>query len=151
MLGGTIACSAAARAADSQPAQEARKAPQAERQRPGRGANAQSRLDAMATQLGLSEDQKTKLVPILKEQGEKIRAVRQEQGLSQEQQREKMKAIRDEFQPKFKKILTPEQFDKWQKSRTQGARGQGPRGQGARRSTGGAGGAGGAVGAGDAK
>ena len=47
--------------------------------------------------------------------GEKMRALQQDQDLTPEAKREKMKEMRDSNQATMKTILTPEQFEKWQK------------------------------------
>jgi len=95
--------------------------------RPGRGgAGMKEHMDKVAKELNLTTEQKTKYEAAMKEQGEKRRGMRD---LSPDERREKGKALREEVTKKMKEILTAEQFEKWQKSRTQGWPGS-PGGQG---------------------
>ena len=95
-------------------------------------------FDRIATQLALTDDQKTKAKPIFEEMQQKTAELRKDTSLSQEDRRAKMKEIREAATAKLKEVpLTQEQLDKWVKM-----------GQGQRRP---AGGAGGPPPAGDAK
>ncbi len=67
-------------------------------------------------QLNLTPDQKSKVQAIMEAQRQKMSAVRQDTSLSQEDRRAKMKATRDDMNTQFKAVLTPEQFDMWQKN-----------------------------------
>lgn len=93
---------------------------------PGASTNAPPR--AMRTRpdiakiLDLTDDQKAKVQPILDAEREKMRALFQDSSLSQDDRRAKMKAIRDDVNAQLKPILTPEQFEKWQKISTRGRR-----------------------------
>jgi Spy/CpxP family protein refolding chaperone len=88
-----------------------------------RGARGRDQLQALAQELKLTEDQKTQLKPLLEKQRtkqvEQARALRADTSLSTEQRREKLMALREQSRkdlaPEFKKILTSEQFEKWQK------------------------------------
>lgn len=91
---------------------DAKPKPQQPAQRP-------DRLAQMAEQLQLTEDQKTQLKPILKEETDKMRALRADTSLSREDRQAKLKEIRDGTSAKFKKILKPEQYEKWQKAMAQ--------------------------------
>jgi periplasmic protein CpxP/Spy len=71
------------------------------------------RMD-IAKMLNLTDDQKAKVQPILDAQREKMRAVFQDDSLSSDDKRTKMKAIRDDTNAQLKPILTPEQYQKWQ-------------------------------------
>ena len=75
------------------------------------------RLQEVAKELNLTEDQKEKLKPILHAEMEKIKELRENKDLTREQKIEKFKAIREEAAPQVKAILTPEQLEKWQKMR----------------------------------
>lgn len=111
------------------------------RPRPGRGApgpglGQQERLDKLAEDLKLTEEQKKKVAEAQKAHIEKLRAIREDSSLSQEQRREKFRAAMEEFSKKMKEILTTEQYEKWQKMRPQGlGRGRGAPGGGARSDT----------------
>jgi Spy/CpxP family protein refolding chaperone len=82
-----------------------------------RAEKARERMQEVTEKLGLTEAQKEKLKPIFQAQGEKMKELMGNADLSREQKMEKMKALREEFAPKFKEILTPEQFEKWEKMR----------------------------------
>ena len=68
-------------------------------------------LKKMAEELGLSDEQKSKLQEVFKAQREAMK------DLSPEERREKMKESREAMNAKVKEILTPEQFAKWEKIR----------------------------------
>lgn len=70
-------------------------------------------VDYFATQLGLSEDQKTKFKPVLDEMRQKMVDLRKDTTLNQADRRAKVKEIRDDANAKLKEILTPEQYNKW--------------------------------------
>jgi len=76
-----------------------------------------TRMD-VAKMLNLTDDQKAKVQPILDAQREKMRAVFQDDSLSTDDKRAKMKTIRDDTNAQLKPILTPEQFQKWQSMQT---------------------------------
>lgn len=91
---------------------------------PGAGASTtapprapRQRMD-IAKALNLTDDQKAKVQPILDAQREKMRAVFQDDSLSPDDKRAKMKTIRDDTNAQLKPILTPEQFATWQKLQT---------------------------------
>jgi len=102
------------------------KAPKAGQGRPERGAAMRDHFDKMAEDLKLTDEQKTKVKEVFKNRAEKGRAIHEDSSLSQEQKREKQKALMEESNKKMKEILTAEQYEKWQKNRPQG----GPRGFG---------------------
>lgn len=82
----------------------------------GKHAEAKARGQQLAEELGLNAEQKEKLKPILKEEREKIQGLKD---LPQNQRREKAKEIRKGITEKVKPILTPEQFERWEKLRAQ--------------------------------
>ena len=69
----------------------------------------------MAEELGLNEDQKTKMGDVMKEFGPKMKAIFDDASLSKEDKMAKVKAINEERSAKIKEILTADQFEKWQK------------------------------------
>lgn len=85
-----------------------------------RGEMAKERITKMAEELKLSDEQKTKVTALLKEQAETMRGLKD---ATPEERREKMKAGREEMQKKMKEILTPEQYTKWEKLRKEGGPG----------------------------
>jgi len=88
-------------------------------------AASKERVDRMAQELSLNDEQKKKVEALFKEQGDKMRGMRD---LTQEERQAKGKTMREEMTKKMKEILTPEQFAKWEKSRSQGRPG-GPGGK----------------------
>lgn len=84
-----------------------------------RPAQAGDRLERMAKELNLSEEQKGKLKTIFEQQAAKTKALREDTSLTPEQRREKARGIREEFAGKIKEVLTKEQNEKWQKQQQQ--------------------------------
>jgi Spy/CpxP family protein refolding chaperone len=111
-LGGLTAFGTLAQAQDS-----TNTPPSGARQRPPGGPGA--RMGKLAQDLGLSEDQKEKFGPILKEQAEQMKALREDTSLTQEDKKAKMKTLREATAEKIKGILTPEQFTKFQELQKQ--------------------------------
>lgn len=79
--------------------------------------------------LNLTEDQKTKLRPIIADENQKMEAVRNDSSLSTDQKIEKANQIREEASPKIRAILTPDQLQRLaelqQKARQQRDQNQG--------------------------
>ena len=73
-------------------------------------------------QLNLTADQKPKVQSILDAQRQTMRDLRQDTSLTPEDRRAKMKALRDDEVTQMKAVLTPEQFEKWQKMAPVGIR-----------------------------
>jgi Spy/CpxP family protein refolding chaperone len=86
------------------------------------GMRAAPTLDQLAQQLNLTDDQKAKVKPILEARDQKVRDLRGDTSLTPEDRRAKMKALRDDMITQMKAVLTPEQFDKWQKMSPAGMR-----------------------------
>jgi Spy/CpxP family protein refolding chaperone len=74
-----------------------------------------------AKELNLTDEQKGKLQAVIREQMAKLRGLRQDTSLSAEDKREKIRAIREEVTAEVKKVLTPEQFEKWKAKQGQSA------------------------------
>lgn len=105
--------------AHAQETKERKEAPKRE----GRGGGAEAmkeRLDKMAVELKLTEEQKKKVGAALKAQTEKMRELRA-QGGTPEANREKFRGLREDLNKKMKEILTAEQFTKWEAQRPQGS------------------------------
>jgi|ERR1017187_1923569 Spy/CpxP family protein refolding chaperone len=83
----------------------------------GPGARGRMNFDNIATQLALTDEQKTKVKPIFDEMMQKQRDLRQDTAVTDPtERRAKMKEIRDAATTKLKEIpLTQEQLDKWAK------------------------------------
>lgn len=82
-----------------------------------RGERLRERMQKIATELNLTDDQKQQLKPIVQAEIEKLKELHANKSLSREQKRAQFKAARAEFAPKVKNILTPEQFAKWEQLR----------------------------------
>ncbi len=74
-------------------------------------------LEMMKQSLNLSDEQAKKLEPVLKEQQEKLNALRRDTSLSRKDRVAKLKQLQQGTDTKIKAQLAPEQADKWQKMR----------------------------------
>ncbi len=115
VAGALIAFSPLVRAEDK-PTPPAGRPPQGQR-----GEMAKERIAKMAEELKLSDEQKTKVTALLKEQAETMRGMKE---ATPEERKEKMKAGREEMQKQMKAILTPEQYTKWETLRKEGGPGR---------------------------
>jgi Spy/CpxP family protein refolding chaperone len=117
------------RPAQDQPRRERPAGGERERRGPAGGAN---RFEQIAERLKLNDDQKGKLRPIFTEETTKLRELRQDTTLTQEQRRTKTREIREQYLGKMKPILTTEQFEQLKKIREEtparGRRGERPGG-----------------------
>ena len=116
-LGGLLSCGSLTHAQDAPAKKDAPPPDAAGAGAPGaaRAAAVRERMQRMDVDLKLTEEQKTKIRESRTALGEKMRALQQNQDLTPEAKREKMKELRDSNQATMKTILTPEQFEKWQK------------------------------------
>jgi len=73
----------------------------------------ENRLQQMSQQLNLTEDQKTKLKPILQEEAQKLRELKNDTSSSRQEKMQKAKQIHSEYKPQIDAILTPEQQQRW--------------------------------------
>lgn len=80
--------------------------------------------DRIQKELSLSDEQSAKLKAINQEFGQKFRALRNDSTLSMEGNKTGMKQLRDEYQKKMKSVLTEEQFEKWEKLKSEHRRGK---------------------------
>jgi Spy/CpxP family protein refolding chaperone len=82
--------------------------------RPARpGGQRGDRLEMMKEKLGLSAEQVEKLKALFARDFEKMKAIREDATLSDEQKREKARAIFGGSAGEMKAVLTPEQAEKW--------------------------------------
>ena len=106
--------------------------PKSERRQDGPGPRG-DRLKMMGEHLGLTEEQKGKLAPILKSEAQELRTLREDTALDRDAKRSKMMEIRKKYEAQIRAVLTTEQqakFDEMQK-RMRERRPGGPRGEGA--------------------
>jgi protein CpxP len=108
-LGSLLACNSITSA------QETNATRRAER----RGQTIQQRVERMATELNLSADQKAKVAALLEGQAKQRREIFTDNSITRQEQRDKMRALMQEDNKQLKVILTPDQFEKWQKLREQ--------------------------------
>ena len=66
-------------------------------------------LQMLSEKLNLTDEQKTTLKPILEDQALQMKAIHADTSLSEEQKRDKMKAIHETLHDKINAVLTPEQ------------------------------------------
>jgi Spy/CpxP family protein refolding chaperone len=71
------------------------------------------RIETLAKELQLTDEQKEKLRPIFQAEVERLKNLRADTSLSRRAKLRELKKIRAEATPKVKEILTPEQFQKW--------------------------------------
>ena len=74
-------------------------------------------LEQIAQYLSLTPQQKDKILPILADEGTKVRAVKGDPSLSRMQKAQRIKAIHQQNDPQMKAILSPEQYQKLQAMR----------------------------------
>jgi periplasmic protein CpxP/Spy len=77
------------------------------------GESADHHLQMLSEKLNLTDDQKAKLKPILQDQMQQMKAVREDSSLSEEQKRAKMKSIHESLHDQINAVLTPEQQAKF--------------------------------------
>ena len=85
------------------------------------GAMAQQadKLEALATQLNLTPEQKMKLFPILKAEAPKLQAIKSNTSLTGMQKLEQVRTLHEQTNPQVQAILTPDQFTQLQTIRRQ--------------------------------
>jgi periplasmic protein CpxP/Spy len=81
------------------------------------GESADQHLQMLSEKLNLTDDQKAKLKPILQDQMQQMKVVREDSSLSQEQKRAKMKSIHESLHDQINAVLTPEQQAKFKQMR----------------------------------
>jgi Spy/CpxP family protein refolding chaperone len=70
-------------------------------------------MQKLSEKLNLTDAQKTSIKAIFASDANEIKAIRQDNSLSEEQKKAKIKEIRDAAKEKINAILTPEQQAKW--------------------------------------
>jgi protein CpxP len=71
-----------------------------------------AKLQTISQQLNLTPDQKTKILPILADEGPKVQAIKNDNSLSKMQKIQQIRAIHQQTDPQMKAILSPEQYQK---------------------------------------
>ncbi len=80
---------------------------------------ATERLHSMANQLQLTDDQKTKLKPLITSEAEEMQALRKNTSLSPQDRRKQMAEVHEKYEPQINAVLTPEQQAKWKAMKKQ--------------------------------
>jgi Spy/CpxP family protein refolding chaperone len=81
--------------------------------KPGHGGNMEKRLDVMTQQLNLTNDQRDKLRPILKQETERIKEIRSNPNLTQNEIHKKTQMVRKSTRQQIAQVLTPDQNKQW--------------------------------------
>lgn len=81
----------------------------------GRGPSVEEQIKQLTELLALTAEQKPKIEALVKEQGEKMRAIFADSNTPQEDRRKKMGEMRTEFTGKIKAVLNKEQGEKYDK------------------------------------
>jgi len=76
-------------------------------------ASPEAHLQMLSEKLNLTEDQKTKLKPILQDQAQQLKALNDDSSLTAEQKTAKKKAIHETTHDQINAVLTPEQQEKF--------------------------------------
>jgi protein CpxP len=130
-LGGLLACTSGVSAQDNKEGTD--KAPG----KKGRGMTVEAQMERLTTELKLTDEQKPKIEKVVKENTKKMQDLRTET-TDQTERREKARGLMEERDKEFKKILTAEQYTKWEKLREEmrqrGGKGGGGGGGGASKS-----------------
>jgi hypothetical protein len=109
-IGGAIAFNSIATAAD-----EAKPAAPAAERKAAAPAPTEDDIAKLEADLGLPFELKAKLEAVVKEQNARRKEMYRDASLSDAEKATKNKAIVAEAREKIKALLTPEQFEKWQK------------------------------------
>jgi len=78
------------------------------------GDRGRNRMEEIAKELQLTDEQQSKLRDVFQGPAEEFKALRANTNLSNEQKMKEFQAIQQKIEPQVKAILTPEQFAKWQ-------------------------------------
>jgi len=88
--------------------------------RTARRMTVQQRVDRMSSELKLNDEQKTKITALFEADAKKRRELRADTSLERKDRREKNRALMQDEKKQMKEILTPDQFEQWQKMSAQG-------------------------------
>jgi hypothetical protein len=81
---------------------------------PGQTTDPAAKMQALSQQLKLTPQQKMQMLPILKEEGPKIEAIKNNPSLPPMQKMKQLHAIHNESAPQLQKILSPAQYQQLQ-------------------------------------
>jgi len=80
----------------------------------------EAHLQMLSEKLNLTEDQKAKLKPILEDQAEQLRSLRNDTSLTPEQKAAKKKAIHESTHDQINAVLTPDQQARFKEMKHEG-------------------------------
>jgi len=86
---------------------------------PGQTTDPAAKLQALSQQLKLTPQQKMQILPILKAEGPKLEAIKNDSSLPSMQKMKQLRAIHNETAPQLQKILSPAQYQQLQAIRQQ--------------------------------
>ena len=86
---------------------------------PGQSTDPAAKLQALSQQRNLTPQQKIQMLPILKEEGPKVEAIKSNPSLPPMQKMKQLHAIHNESAPQLQKILSPAQYQQLQTIREQ--------------------------------
>jgi hypothetical protein len=86
---------------------------------PGQTTDPAAKMQALSQQLKLTPQQKIQMLPILKEEGPKVEAIKNNPSLPPMQKMRQLRAIHNESAPQLQKILSPAQYQQLQAIRQQ--------------------------------
>ena len=78
-----------------------------------------AKIEAISQQLGLTPQQKIKILPILRDELPKVQAIKNDNSLTRMQKAQQIRSIHQQTDPQMKAILTPEQYQKLKAIRQQ--------------------------------
>ena len=81
---------------------------------PGQATDPAAKMQALSQQLKLTPQQKMQMLPILKEEGPKIEAIKNNPSLPPMQKMKQLHAIHAQSAPQLQKILSPAQYQQLQ-------------------------------------
>jgi predicted transglutaminase-like cysteine proteinase len=85
----------------------------------GDNAEAMQKLQKMSAALHLTPEQKKQMLPILMDEGPKLKALKSDTSMPPMEKAMKMRTISQDTNSKVKPILNPEQYQKFEQMRTQ--------------------------------
>src|SRR5689334_21907331 len=80
---------------------------------------AAQKVEQVAQQLNLTPEQKAQLIPILKAEAPKVKAIKDDTSLTPMQKAAQLRAVHQQTDPQVKSILTPAQYQTLQQIRRQ--------------------------------
>ena len=80
---------------------------------------AMAKLQKMSAELNLTQQQKKQMMPILMEEGQKMKAVKADTSLGPVQKMSQIRQLGSDMDAKVKPILSPEQYQKYEQMRAQ--------------------------------